>query len=94
MTNKKKTTLLAELVAGGPLVKLFKILALLAMFVGFIFSIAVLADSREGFGFRGFIAYAGMSLLAGVAVFELAEILRWMQNLYERFDLYDKIDKH
>ena len=92
MSFKKKKTLMSELTAGGILVGTLKIIALICLFVGFIFAVAILATTREGFGFRGFLTYAGTGLISGIAIFELAEIIRWLQQVHERFDLYDKID--
>ena len=93
MSNKKESILQVELFAGNPLIKALKIISFLCFLIGFIFSVAVFASSRSGFGYRGFLAYAGISLIFGVLIFELAEIIRWLQKVYERFDLYDKIDK-
>ena len=75
------------------LVKVLKFLALICVLIGLVFAVAVMVTSRQGFGYRGFLAYAGAGVISGVLMFELAEVIRWMQKLYERFDLHDKIDK-
>ena len=93
MTTKRKSTLPDGLIAGNILIKTLKIFALICVFVGFIFAVGVLVSTWEGFGFRGFLQYAGTGFVSGIVVFELAEILRCKQQVYERFDLYDKIDR-
>ena len=90
MSIKRKTSLLGDLFAGNSLVKLFKFTALIAILGGIGFAVAILVTSREGFGIRGFLAYAGVGLITGIVIFELAEIIRWLQTLNDRFDLYDK----
>ena len=92
MNPKKNNTLIGELLAGNILVKFLKVIAVICIFVGFIFGVAVFVTSRNDFGYRGFLAYAGIAFIFGIVVFELAEVIRWLQKVYERFDLYDKID--
>ena len=93
MKQKKNTHLLGELFAGNILVKFLKVIAIVCIFVGFIFAVAVFVTSRNDFGYRGLLAYAGIAFIFGIVVFELAEVIRWLQKVYERFDLYDKIDQ-
>ncbi len=94
MTMKKKNTaFLGDLFAGNLVVKTMKVLALVCAFIGIVFAVAAMAEARSGFGYRGFVAYAGIGLAAGVLIYELAEVIRWLQKVYERFDLYDKIDR-
>ncbi len=93
MVTKRKNAFLGEVFAGNTMVKTMKLLAFLFFFVGIIFSTAAIATTREDFGYRGFLAYSGVGLLAGALIFELAEIIRWLQKIFERFDLYDKIDR-
>ncbi len=92
MSFNKKRTLMSELTAGGILVGMLKFAALICLFIGFIFAVAMLATTREGFGFRGFLTYAGTGLVSGILIFELAQIVRCFKQVHERFDLYDKID--
>lgn len=93
MNPKKNTTLLGELFDGNILVKFLKVIAMICIFVGFIFGVVVFVTSRRDFGYRGLLAYAGIAFIFGIVVFELAEVIRWLQKVYERFDLYDKIDQ-
>ena len=93
MKPKKSTPLLGDLFAGNILVKFLKTNASICIFVGFIFAVAVFVTSRNDFGYRGLLAYAGIAFIFGIVVFELAEVIRWLQKVYERFDLYDKIDQ-
>lgn len=93
MEPPKSPSLSGELFAGNILVKFLKVIAIVCIFVGFIFGVAVFVISRNDFGYRGFLAYAGIAFIFGIVVFELAEVIRWLQKVYERFDLYDKIDK-
>ncbi len=81
---------MGELFAGSSLVKLLKFAALIAALVGVVFGVVAMLEVREGFGYRGLLAYAGTGLIAGIVVFELAEVIRWLQTLNDRFDLYDK----
>ena len=90
MSIKRKTSLLGDLFAGNSLVKLFKFIALIAALGGIAFGVVGFITSRDGFGFRGFLAYGGAGLITGIVVFELAEVIRWLQTLNDRFDLYDK----
>lgn len=93
MSLNKKPAFVEEIFAGNIVVKTLKLVAVAAFFGMFIFSVAAFATSRSGFGYRGFLAYAGIGLISGVVIFELAEVIRLLEKLYKRFDLYDKIDR-
>jgi hypothetical protein len=93
MSLKRKSAFVEEVFAGNIIVKALKLIALSAFFAMFIFAVAAFATSRSGYGYRGFLAYAGIGLISGVVIFELAEVIRLLEKLYRRFDLYDKIDQ-
>jgi hypothetical protein len=93
MSLKRKSAFREEMFAGKAVVKTLKVISFALFFVMFIFSVAAFATARTGFGYRGFLAYAGIGLISGVIIFELAEVIRLLEKLYRRFDLYDKIDQ-
>ena len=93
MSLKRKSAFVEEVFAGNIIVKALKLIALSAFFAMFIFAVAAFATARTGFGYRGFLTYAGIGLISGVIIFELAEVIRLLEKLYRRFDLYDKIDQ-
>ncbi len=71
--------------SGSRLVLALKVTAGIMAFAGLIAGIAGFAVARDGFGYRGLLAYAGAGIVGGIIVFELAEIIRWLRKLFDKY---------